>query len=89
MSANPVSQSQPRQFIEIAKPLIERGIPVIPVQPHEKRCLLPDWPKLATTDIHQIKAWNTENPYFNVGAVYETVIGGLSDQGESVHQSGE
>jgi|SRR5579862_7057187 len=69
MSANPFSLSQPRQFIEIAKPLVERGIPVIPVQPHEKRCLLPEWQKRATTEINQIALWNAENPRFNVGAV--------------------
>ena len=56
-------------FLEIATPLIERGIPVIPVQPNEKRCLLPEWQKKATTDIEQVKLWQTENPHFNVGCV--------------------
>jgi len=56
-------------FLEIAAPLIERGIPVIPVQPNEKRCLLPEWQKKATTDIEQVKLWQTENPQFNVGCV--------------------
>jgi putative DNA primase/helicase len=56
-------------FLEIATPLIQRGIPVIPVQPNEKRCLLPEWQIKATTDIEQVKLWQTENPNFNVGCV--------------------
>ena len=56
-------------FLEIAMPLIQRGIPVIPVQPNEKRCLLPEWQKKATTDIEQVKLWQTENPNFNIGCV--------------------
>ncbi|MGO9862303.1 MAG: phage/plasmid primase, P4 family [Terriglobales bacterium] len=56
-------------FLEIARPLIERGIPVIPVQPNEKRCLLPEWQKKATTDIEVVRQWNQENPNFNVGCV--------------------
>lgn len=56
-------------FLEIATPLIQRGIPVIPVQPNEKRCLLPEWQKKATTDIEQVKLWQRENPLFNVGCV--------------------
>jgi P4 family phage/plasmid primase-like protien len=56
-------------FLELASPLVERGIPVIPVQPNEKRCLLPEWQKKATTDINIVRQWNQENPAFNVGAV--------------------
>ena len=56
-------------FLELATPLIQRGIPVIPVQPNEKRCLLPEWQMKATTDIEQVKLWQTENPNFNVGCV--------------------
>ncbi|MGO9087977.1 MAG: AAA family ATPase [Candidatus Sulfotelmatobacter sp.] len=56
-------------FLEIATPLIQRGIPVIPVQPNEKRCLLPEWQNKATTDIEQVKLWQTENPNFNIGCV--------------------
>jgi P4 family phage/plasmid primase-like protien len=56
-------------FLSIATPLIERGIPVIPVQPNEKRCLLPEWQKKATTDIEQVKLWHRDDPDFNVGCV--------------------
>src|ERR1700747_405159 len=67
MSANPFSLSQPRQFIEIAKPLIERGIPVIPLQPFSKRGLSEDQCELATTDINIVTQSNSENPSYNVG----------------------
>lgn len=56
-------------FLSIATPLIERGIPVIPVQPNDKACLLLEWQKRATTDIEQVKLWGRENPDFNVGCV--------------------
>lgn len=56
-------------FLEIATPLIQRGIPVIPVQPNEKRCLLPEWQNKATTDVEQVKLWQTENLNFNIGCV--------------------
>src|SRR5579864_7188254 len=69
MSSNPVSQSQPRQFIEIAKPLIERGIPVIPLRPFSKRGLFENQFEMATTDINIVTQWNSENPSYNVGCV--------------------
>lgn len=56
-------------FSEIALPLVDLGIKVIPVQPSDKRCLLPGWQKKATTDAEQIKRWNAENPNYNVGCV--------------------
>jgi AAA domain/Bifunctional DNA primase/polymerase, N-terminal len=56
-------------FKNIALSLIERGIKVIPVQPGEKRCLLPNWPQAATTNPAQIEVWNSENSHYNVGAV--------------------
>ena len=56
-------------FIDIATPLAKMGIPVIPVEPYEKRCLLPEWQKKATTDLQQIERWNTDNPRYNVGCV--------------------
>ena len=56
-------------FRKIALPLIRRGIPVIPVQPGEKRCVLPQWQGLASTIPSQIEFWNQENPEYNVGCV--------------------
>ncbi len=56
-------------FAEIATPLAQRGIPVIPVEPSDKPCYLPNWEKKATTDLAQIEKWNAENPNYNVGCV--------------------
>ena len=56
-------------FLEIATPLIQRGIPVIPVAPHDKAGVLTDQFAHATTDLAQIAQWNSENPNFNVGCV--------------------
>ena len=56
-------------FRDIALPLIARGISIIPVQPGEKRCLLPNWPGQATTDKSMVEFWHQENPDYNVGCV--------------------
>jgi hypothetical protein len=57
-------------FAEGVKELaIKRGIPCIPVPPKEKGTRLVDWPNLATTDLVQLRAWNKENPEYNIGAV--------------------
>lgn len=56
-------------FKDIALPLIARGIPVIPVQPGQKKCLLPNWPGHATTGKAMVEFWDQENPNYNVGCV--------------------
>jgi hypothetical protein len=56
-------------FAELAIPLAQRGIPVIPVLPLSKRGFLDDQFRHATTAISQIAQWNRENPNFNVGCV--------------------
>lgn len=56
-------------FKDIALPLIERGIFVIPVLPGEKRCLLKNWPGQATRGPEMVKFWDMENPAYNVGCV--------------------
>jgi hypothetical protein len=56
-------------FKDIALPLIERDIPVIPVQPLLKKCLLPNWQGHATTRESMIDLWDKENPDYNVGCV--------------------
>lgn len=58
-------------FLERAAPMIELGIPVIPVEPKLKGTLLPDWPDQATTDPQQIERWNKENPDYNTGLAAE------------------
>jgi Bifunctional DNA primase/polymerase, N-terminal len=56
-------------FKDIALPLIARGIPVIPVQPLEKRCLLPEWQQRCTTETGWIDFWELQDPTYNVGCV--------------------
>jgi Bifunctional DNA primase/polymerase, N-terminal len=56
-------------FLEIATPLIQRGIPVIPVRPQSKRGVHEDQFEVATTDINVVRAWNDENSAYNVGCV--------------------
>jgi hypothetical protein len=56
-------------FLEIAKPLIERGIPVIRLRPRSKIAMDSDWPSLATTDLSTIEKWNKEVPDANCGCV--------------------
>jgi hypothetical protein len=73
MAANPSTQQQeqiqPRNFIDIARPLIERGIRVIPVRPFSKRGLFENQFDVATTDMNIVRQWNIENSLYNVGAV--------------------
>jgi hypothetical protein len=56
-------------FLEIATPLIQRGIPVIPVRPQSKRGVREDQFDVATTDINVVRGWNDENNTYNVGCV--------------------
>jgi hypothetical protein len=55
-------------FAARAALLAARGIPVVPVAPGEKRCLLPNWPALAATDVAQIETWS-QTADFNTAAV--------------------
>jgi putative DNA primase/helicase len=56
-------------FADRARILTSRGIPVVPVNPGERRCQLPGWPQLATTDQEQLNAWAAQNPNYNTAAV--------------------
>jgi hypothetical protein len=60
-------------FLEIAKPLTARGIPVIPLRPRTKIALLDDWQNRATTDESQIQLWHEEYPEAN-GAVVAIAV---------------
>jgi putative DNA primase/helicase len=58
-------------FLEIATPYAQMGIPVFPLLPNEKRppASMTDWPDIATTDSAQIAKWNAEEPNYNFGLV--------------------
>jgi hypothetical protein len=56
-------------FAKKAALLAEYGIPVMPVEPRDKKTVLKDWPQRATTDPVQIAEWDKENPNYNSGAV--------------------
>src|SRR5579859_984859 len=62
--AGPVSD-----FIEIALPLIRRGIAVVPTQPGLRYPNFPEWQNLATTNEAQVRAWGKENPAYNCVSV--------------------
>jgi len=48
-------------FAERAALLTSRGIPVVPVNAGQKRCTVPDWPKLATTDPDLLNRWPSDS----------------------------
>jgi len=56
-------------FRNIALPLIKRGVPVIPVEPGGKRCLLSKWPDRASVSESIVNLWHEECSSYNVGAV--------------------
>lgn len=56
-------------FKEIAEPLIERGVPVIPLRPKTKIAFLEGWEKLASTDTVQVGQWDTEYADANAACV--------------------
>ena len=56
-------------FKDLAEPLIQRGIPVIPLLPGTKKAFSNEWPTLATTDQAQVLRWDAEYPTANIGCV--------------------
>lgn len=56
-------------FYDIAAPLAQRGLACVPVEAGLKRCRLPNWPNLATTDLSQLREWDNAYPSANVGVV--------------------
>jgi hypothetical protein len=61
-SANPTFQDR-------ADILTSRGIPVVPVEPLQKRCTMAGWPSLASTDPSVLSLWSKANPNYNTAAV--------------------
>ena len=64
-------------FKDIATPLSQRNIPVVPLRPRTKIAFLPNWETLATTDINQIEEWDKTYADANCGSVAKAVSGGI------------
>lgn len=56
-------------FLERAKILTDRGVPVAPVLAGDKRCILKGWPELANTRQDILEMWAHFNPDANTAAV--------------------
>ena len=64
-------------FKDIAQPLIERGVPVIPLLPRTKKAFSDDWPALASTDPAQILRWDAQYPDANIGCAAKAEPNGV------------
>jgi hypothetical protein len=64
-------------FKEIAEPLAKMGVPMTPVRPGTKRAFLPDFPTLATTDLNQIRVWDSLYADHNAACVARAETGGV------------
>jgi hypothetical protein len=67
---------EPSPFELRAIPMIERGIPVIPLAPRTKIAFQTNWTALATTDPGKVAEIGTEFPDANAACVAQAVIGG-------------
>ncbi|NOT01456.1 MAG: DUF3987 domain-containing protein [Phycisphaerales bacterium] len=59
--------TQPRTMLDHALRYASMGWRVLPVRPRDKRPLIRDWPKLATTDEATIRGWWARWPDANIG----------------------
>lgn len=56
-------------FSDVATPLIQRGVPVIPLRPKTKIAFLLNWEDLASTDPAKIAEWDGQYTDANCGSV--------------------
>ena len=56
-------------FRDIALPLIERGLSVVPLKPRSKIAFMDNWPDAASSDPEQIQKWNQQWPDANCACV--------------------
>jgi hypothetical protein len=70
-----VAVTEASAFAQRARLLIERGIPVMPV--NGKAAFLPEFPIHATTDANQINLWAQQYPNHKTGAVAKAELGGF------------
>ncbi len=67
----------PSPFERMARVLIDRGVPVIPLRPATKIAFQKDWQDLASTDPKQIAEWGEQYPEANVACVAKAALGGF------------
>ena len=67
----------PIPFKLMARVLIDRGVPVIPLRPATKIAFQKDWQDLASTDPKQIAEWGEQYPEANVACVAKAALGGF------------
>ena len=77
-----VTYKPPKTFAERARPLLDRGIPVIPVAPHGKNATLKDW-NTADFGWRDALAWDQEA---NVGCVTANGFCYLDDDKGNLHE---
>lgn len=65
------------EFEQRALPLIERGVPVVPLRPKTKVAFITEWQDIATTDVAKVKEWAAKYPDANVASVAKAVPGGV------------
>jgi hypothetical protein len=72
---NPPRELSP--FEQRAIPMIERGVPVIPLRPRTKIAFLQNWEGLASTDSKVVTGWGKEYPDANSACVAKAKLGGV------------
>jgi hypothetical protein len=74
---NASTAHDPSPFERMARVLIDRGIPVIPLRPATKIAFQNEWQSLASTDAQQISVWGEQYPEANVACVAKAALGGF------------
>ena len=64
-------------FSDVATPLIQRGVPVVPLRSKTKIAFLPNWEELASTDPVKIAEWDAQYPDSNCGSVAKASSGSV------------
>jgi hypothetical protein len=74
-----ISPVQPPKvsFKQIAAPMIDRNIPLIPLRPRTKIAFQNNWQELASTDPKQIAEWGEQFPDANLACVAKAALGGF------------
>jgi hypothetical protein len=77
LEAHEMSLQYQIEFSTVASKFAQMGAYVVPAEPEQKVCKLPEWQNKATRELRQIIAWNVENPRYNVAIVGKPEIGAV------------